>query len=126
MAYTALIIGATGLVGNELLELLCSDPRFGEVKTFGRRKPALDHEKHQAFEVDFEDIGSWSSHLHGDVLFSTLGTTIKAAGSQEAQYRIDFPYQYETAKAAAEMSFDMQKGYCTEYTDWMRSKGQIK
>jgi uncharacterized protein YbjT (DUF2867 family) len=40
--------------------------------------------------------------VQGDVLFSTMGTTIKTAKTKENQYRVDFTYQYEFAKAAAE------------------------
>ena len=40
--------------------------------------------------------------VKGDVLFSTLGTTIKTAKTKENQYRVDFTYQYEFAKAASE------------------------
>jgi uncharacterized protein YbjT (DUF2867 family) len=40
--------------------------------------------------------------VRGDILFSTLGTTLKQAGSKEAQYRVDFTYQHDAAKAAAE------------------------
>ncbi|WP_217593986.1 hypothetical protein [Cohnella sp. GbtcB17] len=40
--------------------------------------------------------------MKGDVLFSCLGTTIKAAGSQEAQWKIDYEYQYRFAKIASD------------------------
>ncbi|MFH2027202.1 MAG: NADH-quinone oxidoreductase subunit F, partial [bacterium] len=48
------------------------------------------------------DIQFWKKHLTGDELFSAMGTTIKKAGSQAAQYQIDFSYQYDVAKAAAD------------------------
>ena len=50
--------------------------------------------------VDFDHPETWADGLKGDVLFSCMGTTIKAAGSQEAQWKVDYTYQYEAAKAA--------------------------
>ena len=40
-----------------------------------------------------------TDQLVGDVLFSALGTTIKAAGSQDAQWKVDYTYQYNAARA---------------------------
>jgi uncharacterized protein YbjT (DUF2867 family) len=51
--------------------------------------------------VDFNKLSEWQHRLTGDELFSALGTTIKKAGSKEAQYEIDFTYQYKIAEAAA-------------------------
>ena len=52
--------------------------------------------------VDFEKLEQWKNKITGDELYSAMGTTIKKAGSKEAQYKIDFTYQYECAKAASE------------------------
>ena len=98
---TALVIGATGLVGNELVHLLLADDRFGEVLVFARRTTGITHLKLREFLIDFNDSKSWRHLVVGDVLFSALGTTLKKAGSKEAQYQIDYQYQYDFAKAAA-------------------------
>ena len=98
---TALVIGATGLVGNELVHLLLADDRFGEVLVFARRTTGITHPKLHEFLIDFNDSKSWRHLVVGDVLFSALGTTLKKAGSKEAQYQIDYQYQYDFAKAAA-------------------------
>jgi uncharacterized protein YbjT (DUF2867 family) len=50
--------------------------------------------------VDFDAPETWSGRVSGDVLFSALGTTIRAAGSKPAQWRVDHTYQLETARAA--------------------------
>lgn len=52
--------------------------------------------------VDFENLEQWKNKITGDELYSAMGTTIKKAGSKEAQYKIDFTYQYNLAKAASE------------------------
>lgn len=102
MSRTAIVIGATGLVGKELLQLLLQDGRFSQVKILGRRSAGIHHHKLQEFIVDFEKPAQWKDLVHGDVLFSSLGTTIKAAGSKEAQYKVDHTFQYNVARAAAE------------------------
>lgn len=102
MKKTAIVIGATGLVGSHVLNLLLQDERYQTVKVFHRRSTGINHPKLKEHLVDFKNLDSWRSQLTGDELYSALGTTIKKAGSQEAQYTIDFTYQFETAKAAAE------------------------
>jgi len=99
---TAIVIGATGATGKELVKLLLDDEDFQRVKVFVRRDDESDHPKLEKHVVDFECVEDWKSELRGDVLFSALGTTLKQAGSEAAQYKIDFTYQFETAKAAAE------------------------
>ena len=98
---TAIVIGATGLVGSALVDQLLADDRFSEVKIFVRRSSGLHHPKLRESVIDFDHPEAWSAEVQGDVLFSCLGTTMKQAGSKEAQYRIDHTYQFETAKAAA-------------------------
>lgn len=98
---TAIVIGATGLVGNELTRLLLKDSRIGQVKIFVRRKTGLSHSKLEEHVVDFNLPDEWKKLVTGDVLYSALGTTLKAAGSKEAQYTVDHAYQFNTAKAAA-------------------------
>ena len=101
MNLNAIIVGATGLVGSKLTRLLLDDFRFATIHVFVRHSTGIEHKKLIEHIVDFEKISDWSGLIAGDVLFSTLGTTLKKAGSKEKQYHIDFDYQYEVAKAAA-------------------------
>ena len=96
----ALVIGATGATGKDLVRLLLEDESFEEVTVFVRRPVDIDSPKLTAHVVDFDRPGEWANLLRGDVLFSCLGTTIRAAGSQEAQWKVDYSYQYDAAKAA--------------------------
>ena len=98
----ALVIGATGAVGTDLVDLLLKDDSFESVSVFVRRPLGIENPRLTVHLVDFDLPGQWHHLLTGDVLFSCLGTTIKAAGSQEAQWKVDYTYQYEAAKAARE------------------------
>ncbi len=96
----AIVIGGTGLVGRELVRLLVGDERFGAVVLLGRRTHGVSDPKVQEHLIDFERPAAWRELVAGDVLFSSLGTTIKKAGSQAAQYRVDHDYQFRVAEAA--------------------------
>jgi uncharacterized protein YbjT (DUF2867 family) len=98
---SALLIGATGLVGSQLLGQLLHDDRFGKVLAFGRKKTGQTDPKLEDHIVDFDAPEAWSSLVKGDVAFSSLGTTRKQAGSLAAQKKVDYDYQLAFAKAAA-------------------------
>jgi uncharacterized protein YbjT (DUF2867 family) len=96
------VIGASGLVGHQLVIQLLENTEFEKVRIFVRRKTGIVHPKLEEQIIDFNQPGNWKHLVQGDVLFSTLGTTIKTAKTKENQYRVDFTYQYEFAKAAVE------------------------
>jgi uncharacterized protein YbjT (DUF2867 family) len=98
---TAIVIGATGLVGSALVDLLLKDKRFEKVKILVRSSINLSCDKLEEYIVDFNDTGKWKKLIAGDVLYSAMGTTLRAAGSKDAQYKIDYTYQYQCAKVAA-------------------------
>ena len=98
----AIIIGATGATGKDLVDLLLKDTAFDAISVFVRRPLTISDPMIETHIVDFENIDSWKSEIRGDVLFSCLGTTLKAAGSQEAQWKVDYDYQFNFAKAAHE------------------------
>ncbi len=96
----ALVLGATGAIGKDLVNLLLKDESVEQVDVFVRRGLEFHSDKLVTHIVDFDRPQKWVDLLVGDVLFSTLGTTIRAAGSQEAQWKVDYTYQYIVAKAA--------------------------
>ncbi|MFT5155477.1 MAG: hypothetical protein ACI83I_000006 [Bacteroidia bacterium] len=101
LEYAALVIGHTGLIGNQLVDQLIKDPKCTNIRCFGRRGiPDLHHEKLETIITNFENLSDISDHIKGTVLFSAMGTTIRTAGSKEAQYKVDVTYPLEFARLA--------------------------
>ncbi len=98
----AVLIGATGSTGKELLKLLLADVTVTAVTALVRRPLTVPHSKLKTHVINFDNPTEWHHLVNGDAAFSCLGTTLKAAGSKEAQYKIDYEYQYAFAKAAKE------------------------
>jgi uncharacterized protein YbjT (DUF2867 family) len=97
----ALVIGATGASGRELVKLLLDDNEVEKVTIFVRNAPVIEHEKLIVHVIDFNKIQNHKDLIKGDVMFSALGTTKKDAGGKDMQYKIDYTLQYEFAKIAA-------------------------
>ena len=96
----AIVIGATGATGRDLVNQLLADDDFEYIEVFSRRSTGIIAAKLHEHIVDFENIPSWQHEIQGDILFSALGTTLKQAGSQKKQWHIDYDYQVDVAKAA--------------------------
>tara|TARA_B100000401_G_scaffold88456_1_gene56318 strand:+ start:305 stop:949 length:645 start_codon:yes stop_codon:yes gene_type:complete len=97
----ALVLGATGATGRELVNCLLKNPNFTKVSVFVRRSIDISHEKLIVHNINFSKLHEYQELIYGDVLFSALGTTRKDAGSKEKQYLVDYTYQYEFAKMAS-------------------------
>lgn len=95
---TAIIIGATGLTGQALLNQLLQDDYFNHVIVFVRKKINLTHTKLTQHSIDFNSLDSYKNLIKGDVVFCCMGTTIKVAGSQDAFKKVDYNYSTEFAK----------------------------
>lgn len=98
----AIIIGATGLVGGLILKEVLNDSYFSEVRIFVRRPTGIDNPKLKEIVTPMKEISPLSPEIQGDVLFNALGTTIKQAGSQDEQRRIDRDLPVSFAGIASE------------------------
>ena len=96
----ALIIGATGATGKDLVDVLLEDPDYQEVVTFVRRPSGRTHRKLLEIVTDFDALEEKLDRIQGDVWFSCLGTTMKAAGSKERQWHIDYEIPAKFAEIA--------------------------
>lgn len=95
---TALIVGATGLVGGHVLRLLLENAGYGTVKALVRRTTGIKHPKLSEHLVNFDDPKSLAAIASADDVFCCLGTTIKKAKTREAFFRVDFTYPVLVAK----------------------------
>src|SRR6188768_3268711 len=98
----ALVIGATGSTGKFLLDELIQDDAYTSVAIFVRRSTGRSHPKLTEYVIDFSQLEQYRDSITGDVLFSCLGTTLKAAGSKEKQWDIDFEIPARFAGIARE------------------------
>ncbi len=98
----ALVIGATGATGQEIVSQLLEDDSFSSVSIFVRKDLNITHSKLKTYIIDFSKVEDYRELIKGDVLFSFLGTTLRTAGSKEKQYLVDYTYQYEFAKIASD------------------------
>src|SRR5436190_4485194 len=87
---TAIVIGATGATGKDLLNLLLNDPDYTQVIIFVRRSSGIIHSKLTEVLTDFDSPEIVADRIQGDVLFCLLGTTMKVAGSKEIQKHVDY------------------------------------
>lgn len=98
----AAVIGATGATGQHLIPVLCASACYEKIQTFGRRSVGFQNRLIEEHIIDFDHSDSWANLVEADDIFLCLGTTLKAAGSKDAQYAVDFEYQYTFARSARE------------------------
>lgn len=96
----AIVLGATGLIGKALVEQLSGSQHIEKVIAVTRKPVEYSSQKIHNGVVDFENLDAYSEIFKGDMLFSTLGTTIKQAGSIANQRKVDIDYQFQAASLA--------------------------
>jgi uncharacterized protein YbjT (DUF2867 family) len=107
---SAVLLGASGLVGGHLLRLLTGDPAYAVIKAFTRRPLELSGDTVREVVVDFDHPESYRGHLAGvDDVFCCLGTTIKAAGSQKAFRKVDFEAPVAVARESRAAGADVAR-----------------
>ncbi len=99
-ARTALVLGASGLVGRHTLDLLTHDDRWSRVVTLGRRPMATAGPTHEDHVVDFDHLADQAELFACDDVVCCLGTTMAQAGSEEAFRRVDLEIPFEAAQLA--------------------------
>lgn len=97
---TAIVIGSTGLIGSQLLNILLESTEYDQVISFVKRDTGKKHAKLVQHIIDFDNPESYHNLVQGDDFFCTIGTTIKKAGSKEAFKKVDFGYPKQFASFA--------------------------
>ena len=98
MAKKAIIAGASGLIGGELLNLLLNDAVYTEVVALVRHALPFNHKKLVQLVIDFDKLGNYAPSINGDVIFCCLGTTQKKTPDQNAYRKIDHDYPVQLAQ----------------------------
>jgi uncharacterized protein YbjT (DUF2867 family) len=97
---TALILGATGLVGNELVNILIQQKVYEKIHIIVRRPMERNDPTCEVHVVDFDQLHKYPEFFQVTDVFCCLGTTIKKAKSKEAFRKVDYEYPVEAAKIA--------------------------
>ncbi|MFD1030022.1 oxidoreductase [Metaplanococcus flavidus] len=104
---SALIAGATGLTGNELVKILLDHHAYTKIRIFVRRPLDIEHPKLEQVKVDFNRLDDYKEYFEVDDVFCCLGTTIKKAGSKNAFRKVD--YEFSTMLAGLAKSAGVKK-----------------
>ncbi len=99
---TALLVGATGVVGRRLLQKLLFNSSFDKIITIVRKPSNVKYEKLNEHIIDFDKIEEYADIINANTVFSCLGTTMKTAGSKEAFYTVDYTYTIKIAEIASQ------------------------
>ncbi|MBH5320517.1 NAD(P)H-binding protein [Paenibacillus sp. GSMTC-2017] len=99
MERRAVIVGATGLVGGELVKLLLSSRHYTKVTVIVRKRLSMSHPRLEQRQLDFKELGHTPAELiEGADIYCTLGTTMKKAGSKEQFQLVDYDYPMELGR----------------------------
>lgn len=109
MGKKAVILGATGATGVDLLSEIIKDPYYEKVQVLVRKPfehPPLSQGKLTTLLTDFKNFDSIQDNLEGDFLFICFGTTLKKAGSKKQQWAIDYEIPLKVAEIARIKGFE--------------------
>jgi uncharacterized protein YbjT (DUF2867 family) len=106
---TATLIGATGLIGNELREMLATDPYYQTIRILSRRPLDKKNEREEIKLINFQDPESFKLGIEGsDAVFVTVGTTNrKVKGDKTAYRKVDFDIPVNAARFCTETGCDI-------------------
>ena len=129
---TALLFGASGLVGGHLLDQLISNNNYSKIKVFVRSVPEIIDPKIEIFETDFNNLENHKEDIKGDDSFYCIGTT-KQNSSDKNEYKrveLEIPKQIaQIAKANSVNSFVfVSSGYADPKSsgDYLKFKGEVE
>ncbi len=106
MKKKAIILGATGLTGSHLLELLIQDSTYESIKVFTRSKLPVTHPKLEEHEIDLLKLSDHADKFTADVVFCCIGTTKSKTPNKELYRAIDYGIPVEAAKLCKKNSIN--------------------
>lgn len=127
-----MIIGASGLTGQFLMNQALNDDYFSEIIIFVRKSLNIHHPKLKEHLINFDQLEHYQDLMQADYAACCMGTTIKTAGSQEAFKKVDFDYPLQFAKLAKHRgcrNFMLQSSLGANASSsnfYLRTKGEIE
>jgi uncharacterized protein YbjT (DUF2867 family) len=100
MGKKAIVVGASGLIGGHLLDILIDADAYDEVLILVRKQVDYPHKKLTQLVIDFDQIENYSAYITGDAVFSCLGTTRNKTPNRKKYYKIDHDYPLRLAQMA--------------------------
>jgi len=100
---SALLLGASGLVGEKLLDFLLDAPEYTKIVILVRKSPKIKHPKLEEYVINFDQVSDYKEYFRVQDVFCCLGTTIKKAGNQEEFKKVDLDYCLEAGRLSKEM-----------------------
>jgi uncharacterized protein YbjT (DUF2867 family) len=100
VAYKAIIAGASGLIGGELLDILLAHPQYSAVLILVRKELPINHAKLTQLVVDFDRLDDYATLLTGNAVFCCLGSTRKKTPDLNIYRKIDHDYPVQLAQIA--------------------------
>ncbi|WP_163103331.1 NAD-dependent epimerase/dehydratase family protein [Peribacillus alkalitolerans] len=101
---SALVLGASGLIGSELVRILLDSHEYSQVTILVRRELPYQHHKLSQIVTDFDRLDNYDQAFRVDDVYSCLGTTIKKAKSKDNFHNVDYEYTMKAAHMAAKFS----------------------
>ncbi len=99
---TALIVGATGLVGRQLLDVLLKNDYYHQILIVSRRTVGVKDNRIKELIINFDSFDDFKDQISANDYYCSIGTTMKQAGSKEAFLKIDYSYPIKLAQHALE------------------------
>jgi len=97
-----ILLGASGLIGSQLLQQALLDPEIKKIVLFVRQSISIEHAKIEQHIINFDNINDYAQHFKGDALVGALGTTRSKTPNQVDYRKIDLGYTLSAAKLAKE------------------------
>ena len=129
---TALLFGATGLIGSHLLNLLISNNNYSKIKVFVRSSIELNHQKIEIIQTDFNNLKNHKEEIKGDDCFFCIGTTKKNSPDKNEYKRVELEIPKQVAQIAKSNLVNsfvfVSSGYADSKSsgDYLKFKGLVE
>ena len=129
---TALLFGASGLVGSHLLNQLIKDTNYSKIKLFVRSVPEISNSKVQIIKTDFYNLENQKENIKGDDCFFCIGTTKQNSPDKDEYRRVELDIPKKIAQIAKSNSINsfvfVSSGYADPKSsgDYLKFKGEVE